>query len=359
MQMAKSSAVRRSVTFTLRQGRWASRKMNRLTVPLRRYSQSKRSRCPGTAWIGCRTSPMSWVGLSSKQTTGRFGSGACAYRSSTSSMRATYSPSICGMHHLSLRHGLRSFSVSRRRTVSREMLSCSVSLTSSSANFQGPTGATLRWVGTGGRDQQGFLFARELAGRARTRLFTQRLFQIAHQEAPLGPVHGRPAHADADRDVLVAGARVGSQQNLRALELARRMLAAAQERREFAALGLAEFDAVAYIHMCLLAVRGTNERLNRMSGVWRPQKVSRPSRASIWRSSTHTRACTAGRRPKPTCSNISGSAHLQFTRWCARSNGQGSFADNRGSLATSKSSLIRSTCKFYADPQINPSKPLC
>src|SRR4030081_1172209 len=112
--------------------------------------------------------------------------------------------------------------------------------------LQGPTGATLRWVGTGGRDQQGFLFARELAGRARTRLFTQRLFQIAHQEAALGPVHGRPAHADADRDVLVAGARVGSQQNLRALELARRMLAAAQERREFAALGLAEFDAVAY-----------------------------------------------------------------------------------------------------------------
>ncbi|MGB8897799.1 MAG: hypothetical protein WCC90_00440 [Methylocella sp.] len=34
-------------------------------------------------------------------------------------------------------------------------------------------------------------------------------------------------------------------------------VAAAQERREFAALGLAEFDAVAYIHLCLLAVRGT------------------------------------------------------------------------------------------------------
>ena len=30
-----------------------------------------------------------------------------------------------------------------------------------------------------------------------------------------------------------------------------------------------------------------------------------------------------------------------------------------GVLATSKSSLIRSTCQFYADPQINPSKPLC
>jgi hypothetical protein len=54
-------------------------------------------------------------------------------------------------------------------------------------------------------------------------------------------------NAAADNLFLVTGARVGSQQNLRALELARRMLAAAQERREFAALGLAEFDAVAYI----------------------------------------------------------------------------------------------------------------
>src|SRR5271167_2521295 len=49
-------------------------------------------------------------------------------------MRATYSPSTCGMHHMSLRHGLRWFSARRRRTVSRERLPCSVSLTSSSAN---------------------------------------------------------------------------------------------------------------------------------------------------------------------------------------------------------------------------------
>jgi len=34
------------------------------------------------------------------------------------------------------------------------------------------------------------------------------------------------------------------------------------------------------------------------------------------------------------------------TGWCSRSNGQGSFGDNQGSLATSKSSLIRSTCQF-------------
>ena len=37
---------------------------------------------------------------------------------------------------------------------------------------------------------------------------------------------------------------------------------------------------------------------------------------NIWRSSTHTRASTAGRRPKSTCRNISVSAHRQFTRWC-------------------------------------------
>src|SRR3979490_2134254 len=38
------------------------------------------------------------------------------------------------MHHISLRHGLRSFSARRRRTVSRDTLSCAVSLTNSSAS---------------------------------------------------------------------------------------------------------------------------------------------------------------------------------------------------------------------------------
>src|SRR5580704_15921707 len=75
MHSAKSPAARRSVTFTLRQELWASSKTNRLAVPLRRYSQSKRSNCPGLGGMGWRTSPISWVGLSSKQTTGRLGSG--------------------------------------------------------------------------------------------------------------------------------------------------------------------------------------------------------------------------------------------------------------------------------------------
>ena len=40
MQAAKSTAARLLVTLTLRQDRCASRKMNRLVVPLRLYSQS-------------------------------------------------------------------------------------------------------------------------------------------------------------------------------------------------------------------------------------------------------------------------------------------------------------------------------
>src|SRR5450759_3250532 len=49
-------------------------------------------------------------------------------------MRATYSPSTRGMHHISLRQGLRPFSASRRRTVSPDRLSCPVSLTMASAS---------------------------------------------------------------------------------------------------------------------------------------------------------------------------------------------------------------------------------
>ena len=58
-----------------------------------------RSRCPGWAGIGWRTSPISWTGVSSKQTSGRAGSGARRGRR-TSSIRAMYSPSTRGMHHI-------------------------------------------------------------------------------------------------------------------------------------------------------------------------------------------------------------------------------------------------------------------
>jgi len=45
--------------------------------------------------------------------------------------------------------------------------------------------------------------------------------------------------------ILVAGPRIGRQQNLRALDLAHRMSASAQKRLEFITLGLAEFNPIA------------------------------------------------------------------------------------------------------------------
>ena len=57
--------------------------------------------------------------------------------------------------------------------------------------FERPTSAARGRVRTGGRDQQRFLFARELAARSRARLFAQRRLQVAEHEAPLGPVDGR------------------------------------------------------------------------------------------------------------------------------------------------------------------------
>jgi hypothetical protein len=51
---------------------------------------------------------------------------------------------------------------------------------------------------------------------------------------------------------------------------------AAQKRREFGALGLAEFDPITYIHPWLLLVRGTDKQLNRMAGVSRTAKTFTP-----------------------------------------------------------------------------------
>ena len=142
--------------------------------------------------------------------------------------------------------------------------------------FERPTGAALRRLGTGRRDQERLLFAGELAAGSRARLFAERRLQVAEHEALLGPIDGRAANAHAPCDLIVAGAGIGGQQNLRPLELARRVLASAQKRREFGALGLAQFDPIAYIHPCLLFVGGTDEQLNRMAGVSRSAKTFTP-----------------------------------------------------------------------------------
>src|SRR5947207_585914 len=103
-------------------------------------------------------------------------------------------------------------------------------------------------TGAGRRHQQGFFLDREFALRPGPRLVAQRPLQIAFHEASLGPVHGLADHAGAPRDLLVAAPGIGGQQNLGSLELAGRMLAAAEQRLEFRALDLAEVDPIAYIH---------------------------------------------------------------------------------------------------------------
>ena len=139
-----------------------------------------------------------------------------------------------------------------------------------------PARAARGWARTSGRDQKRFLFARELTARARARLFPERRLQVAEHEAALGPVHSRAAHADARGNLLIAGAGIRRKQNLRALELARRLLATAQECSQLVAFGLVQLDPIAYIHPCLLLDRGTDEQLNRMAGVSRPAKIFTP-----------------------------------------------------------------------------------
>src|ERR1700758_3026588 len=164
-------------------------------------------------------------------------------------MRATYSPSTCGMHHMFLRQGLRSFSARRRRTVSCDRLLCSVSLTiapasSFSVQRARPFGGLAQAVATSKASSLP-VSLRSAPGRGSSLSARSRL---PSSEASLGPVHGRAAHADAPCDLLVAGPGIGGQQNLRPLELAGRVLAAAEQRPQFGALNLAEFDPIAYIH---------------------------------------------------------------------------------------------------------------
>ncbi len=84
--------------------------MNRLAVPLRTYSQSKRATWPGRNGSGVRTSPINCVLNSSRHTTGRRGSAGRRYTPSTSSIRQTNSADgLGGTHHIRRRCGLRAF----------------------------------------------------------------------------------------------------------------------------------------------------------------------------------------------------------------------------------------------------------
>jgi len=89
---------------------------------------------------------------------------------------------------MSLRQGFKSFSAKRRRTVSREMLVCSVRRTSSPAK----SSSVQRARPAGGLEQaveQRLLLAGQLSLCPRPRLFAERRLQVAEHEAALCPVH--------------------------------------------------------------------------------------------------------------------------------------------------------------------------
>jgi hypothetical protein len=117
--------------------------------------------------------------------------------------------------------------------------------------LQRPACPTGRRLGAGGGHQQRLLLAVQLALRARPR----------QHQAPLGAVHRRATDADSPGDLLVAGPGIGGQQDLRPLELACRVLAAAQQRPELGVFFLAQFDPIPYIHSDLL--EGETRRIQR------------------------------------------------------------------------------------------------
>src|SRR5260221_542116 len=120
-------------------------------------------------------------------------------------MRATYSPSTFGMHHISLRHGLRPFSASRRRTVSPDRLSWSVSLTiapakSSSVQRARPSGGFAQAVATS-RASSLPVSLRSAPGRGSSLSARSRL----PSTSPSPPIFGRPpAETDMQRHFQVS-----------------------------------------------------------------------------------------------------------------------------------------------------------
>src|SRR6266481_5581818 len=164
-------------------------------------------------------------------------------------MRATYSPSTWGMHHMSLRQGLRSFSANRRRTVSCDRLLCSVSLTiapasSSSVQRARPFGGFAQAVATSKASSLP-VSLRSAPGRgsslsARSRLPSTKRRLVRYTV--------EPPTAHRARNFFIAAAGSGRQQYLGALEFAGGSFAFAQHRGEFTAFGLAQFDPITYIH---------------------------------------------------------------------------------------------------------------
>ena len=137
-----------------------------------------------------------------------------------------------------------------------------------SQQLQRPAGATFGRARTCGGDKQGFFVAGQLTIGACPRLLVQGGFEIAFNEAALGPVNGRAADSHSSGNIVVAEPAVGGQQNLGSFDLAGVMLSAAHQRGEFTPLGFAQFDVVAYVHPGLLANRESPDESGYELIVW-------------------------------------------------------------------------------------------
>jgi len=143
------------------------------------------------------------------------------------------------MHHMSLRQGLRSFSAKApphgltRDSLVLGELDQFPRQTVRASNVRG-----LRWFGTGRRDQERLLFAESLRlapGRGSSQSAASRL---PRNEALLGPIDVEPPAPTLLAISSSLAPASAASKNLRPLELAHRVLAPAQKRGEFGALGL-------------------------------------------------------------------------------------------------------------------------
>src|ERR1700736_5934469 len=153
-------------------------------------------------------------------------------------MRATDSPSTRGMHHMSLRQGLRPFSARRRRTVSCDRLLCSVSLTiapASSSRVQRarPSGGLAQAVATSKASSLP-VSLRSAPGRCSSLSARSRL---PSTKRCLVRLHSGTAHRHGAGNLVTAAAGIGRQHYLGSLELAGGKLAPAQHCGKLVAFG--------------------------------------------------------------------------------------------------------------------------
>ena len=224
------------------------------------------------------------------------------------------------MHHMSLRHGLSSFSASRRRTVSRDSSACSVSLTISSASNSRVQRAR----------PSGWLLSRRSRHQQRLLLLPVSLRAAPGRGSSLGAASRLPStkrrlvryivEPAMARLVAIASsltcARIGCQRDLRPLQVARRVLATRSARcGQLLALALVQLHPVTYIHQCPPAGWGpTNGSATRSVAAPLRKLRLHIQAGPIPRFYLRPTQGARSPRPKPICSADSMSARLLSTR---------------------------------------------